>query len=304
VCATAGRKKYGPEKFARMAAAGRKRAAAKENAGKYSYRKTKKLLRKHGYTMKSSKRRKYGTRAGSSGSVAARRLVDFYRENGPKKRKSKKISAATIAAYQKIFGGKISKGALEQIVRDHRRNRGPVRKNPLDEAKAAYKTFHGRDPEKIVVTNERVHHHKYLSGIGELVRMVIVTPDGRGRVTLTFSDGKTLLAQNEKKNQLFIRGGDQSVDLAQFGIHAPVHEKEVLGELQQIRYFTRKDHLRPADGGTAVYRHNFSNMRELKLRGKRVSRRWTKPTVIYDTVDKLLEIAGGAYTIPAEGIDH
>lgn len=58
----------------------------KRNAGPHSFRKTKKLLGKHGYKTKSSQRRKYAMRAGTAGSGAARVLVDHYRKKNKKKK--------------------------------------------------------------------------------------------------------------------------------------------------------------------------------------------------------------------------
>lgn len=176
-----------------------------------------------------------------------------------------------------------------------------VRRNSLEAAKQTYRDFHGRDADKTLVVVEKVHTHEHLSGIGDLEKLIVIPLDRQGyvslryKVTLTFNKG-TILAQNEKpKNpgtfsgQLFIRGGDQSVDLKLFGIEKPYHESEVLGELQAIFYFTRKDHLAPKWGGTATYHHKFKR---------------PKPTLIYDTVNKLLSIAGGRYAIPDEGIDR
>jgi hypothetical protein len=93
---------------------------------------------------------------------------------------------------------------------------------------------------------------------------------------------------NEAATQLYIEGGDQSVDLRDFGIKTP-HEKEILGHVTDVWYFTTKDHLRPEDGGTAIYHHKFGKI---------------KPTMIYDVPNQLLEFAGGGYTIPDEGIDQ
>jgi hypothetical protein len=166
--------------------------------------------------------------------------------------------------------------------------RKPSRKNPLDTAKTIYRKFHGRAHNEVLDIIEPMHVHKHLSGIGDLVGLQILQQNGRAKVTLKFDAG-TVLAQNEKRNQLFIRGGDQSVNLKDFGITAPHHELENLGEVIWVSYYTRKDHLAPEDGGEAVYKHRFGRK---------------KPTLIYDTVNKKMDLAGGGYDIPDEGIDR
>jgi hypothetical protein len=167
-----------------------------------------------------------------------------------------------------------------------RRNAGS-RRNPVEAAKEVYEKFHGRPASKVLKITEPVHVHTALSGIGDLKRLCVRHVSGNKKTDLDFGRG-TVLAQNEKRNQLFIRGGDQSVPLAVFGIKPPYHESEILGDVLHVDYFTRKDHLAPEDGGTATYRHKFGRK---------------KPTLIYSVPDKLLSFAGGGYTIPDEGID-
>lgn len=166
-----------------------------------------------------------------------------------------------------------------------KRNAG-TRRNPVDAAEAVYQKFHGRAHSKTLKITEPVHVHTALSGIGDLETLEIKTPNGAKKF-IDFGAG-TVLAQNEKRNQLFIRGGDQSVSLKALGIEGPHHEQEILGEVLSVYYYTTKDHLAPEDGGEATYRHKFGSK---------------KPTLVYSLPDKLLSFAGGGYTIPDEGID-
>lgn len=214
-------------------------------------------------------------------------------ENSHKKRKttvlkfkapSRKSTAAAVSALKSGALGLFPLGSLVA----NRGKKKKTRKNPLEAAEQVYRDFHGRDPQKVVEVSDDIHYHKFLSGIGDLKQLVIEPVKGNRRITVTFGRG-SILAQNEKRNQLFIRGGDQSVDLAVFKLEKPYHEMEILGRCMSVDYFTRKDHLRPEDGGTAIYRHKFGRH---------------KPTVIYDTLNKLLSFAGGGYTIPDEGIDR
>lgn len=183
----------------------------------------------------------------------------------------------------------------------HRFKLNAGRKNPADAAAERYEYFHGRAPEKDTVIKIPIHRHGVLSGIGELKEMLILGITGDRKIRLSFKN--TLLAENEKGTQLYIEGGDQSVNLADFSIKNP-HEREILGALLNVVYFTTKDHLVPEDGGTANYKHKFVNE---KLRAPRKYVFGQKgarlPIVGYDVRNKLLSIQGGTYRIVAEGID-
>jgi hypothetical protein len=159
------------------------------------------------------------------------------------------------------------------------------RKNPPEAAMEAYEDFHGREPDEMVEVTKQVHYHKHLAGAGKLEKLEVISRQGQ-KVILSGFKG-ALLAFNEKRTQLFIEGGDQAVDLKQFGIWE-VHEMEVLGDLTAVEYFTRKDHL-GKDGGTAVYRHKFSK---------------PYPELQYDVMNEQLIVSGGNYVILAEGIDR
>ena len=167
-----------------------------------------------------------------------------------------------------------------------KRKNSAKRKNSVPAAQDRYERFHGHPSKELIEVKEKLHYHSALSALGDLKKLVI-QPEKGPRVVIKNFKG-AFLAQNEAATQLYIVGGDQAVDLADFGIRKPVHEKEVLGRCLRVYYFTTKDHLMPQDGGTAVYNHAFGR---------------NKPTIVYDTVNHLLEFAGGGYTIPDEGID-
>jgi hypothetical protein len=160
------------------------------------------------------------------------------------------------------------------------------KRNPATEAAGAYQGFHGRPSDELVEVREQIHFHRHLAGAGKLEKLVVEVPRKLFRVTLKNFKG-ALLCFNEARSQLFIKGGDQAVDLRQFGIKEP-HEIETLGLVRVVEYFTTKDHL-GSEGGTATYVHKFHR---------------PYPTLIYHTIDKRLEFAGGAYDVPDEGIDR
>jgi hypothetical protein len=172
------------------------------------------------------------------------------------------------------------------------------RRNPADESVEAYRDFHGREPDEMVTVTRRVHVHKHLAGAGELRKLFVKGVD-RARHTISRFKG-ALLAFNEKRNQLFIEGGDQSINLGDFGITEP-HELETLGKVVKIDYFTRKDHL-GSEGGTATYRHGFATVNE---NGRPVRVKILRfPDLIYRVLEEQLEFSGGSYTILPEGIDR
>jgi hypothetical protein len=170
-----------------------------------------------------------------------------------------------------------------------------------DAAAERYQYFHGRPPEKDFTFKTSVHRHGTLSGIGDLKELLILAITGDRQVKVEGFKG-AILSQNAKGTQLYIKGGDQSVNLASFGIKT-AHEQEILGALLNVVYFTTKDHLMPEDGGTANYKHKFGGEGRMKRYafGKKGSR---LPLVGYDVRNKLLSIQGGGYEIPAEGIDR
>ena len=184
----------------------------------------------------------------------------------------------------------------EENRRDDQDQRKRARKrNPSSDAAAVYEEFHGRPSSEVVTVTEKIHYHKNLAALGELRTLIVQARDG-ARVTLTRFK-KAILCTNEAKNQLFVRGGDQSVDLQSFGIRT-AHEIETLGRVVELAYFTTKDHLGD-EGGTALYFHVAGETNE---NGKRKMAGWG-PDLIYHTVDERLEFSGGSYTIRAEGVD-
>ena len=166
-----------------------------------------------------------------------------------------------------------------------------TKRNPseYEAAAEASEDFHGTPAHEDISVTADIFEHDNLGDIGPLVSMDIASVNG-GVVHLSKFKGARL-ARSPKgfPFQLFIEGGDQSVNLAEFAIDTP-HELEVLGKLKRITYFTDKKHL-GKEGGVANYKHKLG-----EVSGK-------LPHVIYDVMNKTLSIAGGAYTILPEGID-
>jgi hypothetical protein len=178
-------------------------------------------------------------------------------------------------------------------------------RNPAQAAAEAFEAFHGYAPKEEIVFDSIEHDHEYYAGIGDLMELVIV-PERQRKGILLKSFAGAQLSMNEKAlttkevSQLYIVGGDQSLDaftLRQFGIDpGKLHEQEVLGKCVGITYFTRKTHL-GRDGGTADYVHAFG-----EESAKRKLRILVSPTATYHTVNKIIGLWGGKYTIEPEGI--
>ena len=194
-----------------------------------------------------------------------------------------------------------SKGEAQQRARKIRRPFGtrtvivPAARNPYDAAAAASEGFHGRPVEETIEIVTSEHHHEYLAALGELISLEVLAPDSEQEVIPLNGFKGAWLAENEQRNQLFVRGGNQSLGDAQlrrFDIDVEtLHETEVLGPLAAITYHTIKYHLGD-QGGNAKYRHVFA-----EDGGK-------LPVLIYQVRDGLVKIAGGSYTIPEEGITN
>jgi hypothetical protein len=167
------------------------------------------------------------------------------------------------------------------------------RRNPSDEFASAVEgseEFHGTEAHELIEVESQVFEHDTLTDLGELISMDIRSING-GMVHLKDFEGARLASSPKGYPfQLYIEGGDQEVDLGEFDIERP-HEREVLGDLKRIKYYTVKHHL-GRDGGEANYVHKLGE------NGGRL------PEVIYDVLNKQLSIVGGDYTILPEGIDN
>jgi hypothetical protein len=226
------------------------------------------------------------------------RAKDTARES--KRVKPAAVKAAVAAAkYQDIDEAKLQRhfergGTLNEYLKA---NPAKKRRNPSTAAAEAYEDFHGHPSTELVTVKQKVHSHSHLAAAGELRLLKLKGVDGATHKITRF--GGAILAFNEARNQLFVRGGDQAINLDDFGITEP-HELETLGKLTKIDYATTKSHL-GKEGGTAIYQHGFRMTNE---DGKHVVVSIARyPDLIYRVLDQQLEFSGGSYTIRREGID-
>lgn len=168
-----------------------------------------------------------------------------------------------------------------QAPKPRKKTRGR-RRNPseLEAAAALSEKFHGRPARK--VTEHKIIDREItdLTELGKAVSLDIETPDGRV-IQLTLSN-KTKVCSDPKGGQLYLVGGDQSVNLKQFGIADTGKHHVILGEGVQIVYHTRKsfDKFEPVD-----YVHDL---------GEETGE---TPTVCYDVLNQRLFFVDGAYAV-------
>jgi hypothetical protein len=107
----------------------------------------------------------------------------------------------------------------------------------------------------------------------------------KGNPDPTSSD-TTLLTSNENGTQLFLVGGDQSVDLDCFKFEGPEaeHESIILGNVAQVVYHTSK--IFEGKREEYDYFHHFSEDTDGPL-----------PVLRYDAVNQRLHLDGGSYKI-------
>ena len=306
VCAEAGRKKYGKKRFQQMAASGKRRAARKHNAAANDYvaQSWDPMMRTWLSQMRFSTSReadRYARQSAKDTGWKWRVIKAPKTKNAGIPRELQK-AVDTFTAYFPPTAALGLIPASRKSQKSGKRNPG-AKRNPVDAAIEAFESFHGEAPKRIVEFQSKVHYHGTTVGLGELVKLKIRLPRDRdvegGRVvTLKNFEKKgtgkpALLTMDEAATQLFIEGGDQELDLDVFGISEP-HEVEHLGECLEVTYFTTKKHL-GRDGGTANYVHKFG--------GEPGEAKTPRPQMIYRVRDKVIEFAGGGYSIPPEGID-
>lgn len=164
------------------------------------------------------------------------------------------------------------------------------RTNPEDEeteqAAQLWRKFHGADPDTVTTVKETRQEPSTLTALGDLSEFKVRVRPGE-IATLRFP-GDAKLTSTPDGRQLYIVGGDQSINLRKLGISAALAKDHVLiGELLAVTYDAKKefDGFRPV-----LYVHKFGE------RGKE------RPVLAYDNRSHRLYVVGGAYRVRPEGI--
>ena len=169
------------------------------------------------------------------------------------------------------------------------------RKNPSPESASLYESFHGAPSEEIISITTPIHEHSHLATLGHLVELQIKTPTGL-LYTKTWDGNPSTtpyLASSEDGLQLFIEGGDQSVDLHKIAMDGKrwLRDSMLLGVITKITYRTEKSF---DNFDTIDYFHRLGE--ETRVR----------PSLIYDSRSRLMSISGGQYhiDIPSTGVSR
>ena len=152
------------------------------------------------------------------------------------------------------------------------------KRNPVKDAAALSEAFHGRPAESITEVVEELHEHSTLADLGRLLSVKLA--DG---AVIKF-DRDTRLASNEAGTQLYVVGGDQSVDLSAFDVD-PTKEAVILGQVKHLDYETAKFHLDEEDKKPGPYTHRLGE------------ESGEMPFLGYDTMNARCSFLGGAYHI-------
>jgi len=184
-------------------------------------------------------------------------------------------------------------------------NRHPLvnpRRNPESAVTSLYEEFHGEPPQETLQIEETVHEHEWLATLGDLMQLKIANKDaGFTEAEINFNGFGTDYETefNEKDNvrlcssedglQLYVRGGDQAVDLAGLKMNKKpwVRDKMLLGTLIEFTYRTEKGFDK---FDILNYYHHAGE--DTKIR----------PVVVYDNKSNLIEIVGGQYEVKPEGV--
>lgn len=181
-----------------------------------------------------------------------------------------------------------------------RRSRTPkrrgTRRNPnnpteFQESDRLYKDFHGKPPTQTTEVRTVVSSRSDLAELGDLAEMdVHLMTDEKVRIQFPINGrGTILLCSSPDGRQLYLEGGNQTVDLRQLGMSGRdwVRDQMCLGVVLMVTYRTEKgfDKFQLTD-----YFHKLG-----EVTGQR-------PVLNYDTINHLLTISGGQYEVRPEGI--
>lgn len=164
------------------------------------------------------------------------------------------------------------------------------RRNPNDGMQGAadlYEDFHGKRSEQITTLIESQRIRSDYAQLGRLIWIDLNTLTGL-RAVLEFGDD-THLCSSPDGRQLFILGGDQTVDLGALDMSSDewMRDSMVLGTAEKITYRTEK---------------GFHDFEEIDYYHKLGEDTGVKPQLVYDTINRRLSLVGGQYLVKPEGI--
>lgn len=215
----------------------------------------------------------------------------YHRREAAKEKKE--LAALELAERRRKAEKKRADDVDRKIEREMREKgyRNPSKRNPELAAADLAEAWHGKPARNATEFIEQIHVHEFLTDLGRLMELE-VSADGRYAKTVKF-DKDTRLASSENGKQLYVVGGDQTLDLGAFGIKGDEAEKDlvVVGDVLAVTYVTAKHHLGKADKTPGPYRHALGED------GGEC------PTLLYDTMNGTIGFAGGSYKIVPNDYD-
>lgn len=159
------------------------------------------------------------------------------------------------------------------------------RKNPIESAASLSEAWHGRPAKHADEYVEKVKFHGILTDLGRL-RELEVRAGSKKVIPIAF-DKRTRLASSENGKQLYVVGGDQSLDLDALGIPDDEADKDmvVIGPVCAVTYDAAKQHLDEEDKQMGPYRHVLGE------------EGGAEPLLVYDRLNDAVGFAGGTYHI-------
>lgn len=168
-----------------------------------------------------------------------------------------------------------------------------IRRNPdydydpdIDEAPGMSEAFHGRPVDELIEIRTKIVEHEHLAPAGLLLKIELTNGNDIEFET-DYDDDLTYLCLNGEGTQMYVEGGDQSIDLEAFDVD-PTKEHIMLGKVKRLFYSTDKQHLGKADKVHGPYKHKVGE------------ESGDMPYLLYDRLSELLSFAGGSYYVPID----
>lgn len=162
------------------------------------------------------------------------------------------------------------------------------RRNGLAGAAAVSESWHGRGVKRVREVEESYRVRTDLADLGGLQELVL---DRAWPNVLCFGKDVRVCATpagpDNISRQLYFEGGKQKIDLEAAGI-TELHDKVPLGEVISITYWAKKDHLGTTED---PWEHQFGD------------EGGDRPLLVYDCLNKRLELVGGSYYIDLTDYD-
>lgn len=157
----------------------------------------------------------------------------------------------------------------------------------IEEAARQFESFHGKAPGKVREYDLSMRYPEHFAELGELKELRIYLDEMNPEFVIKGFGGTQLVSTPDGSN-LYLIGGDQSIDMAAMGIASDKDLVE-LGPCVYISYFTVKGF---HDFEPTTYWHEFGEEDDIY------------PVLAYDRLNKNLFLLGGNYRVRPEGITN